>query len=696
MVDQCPYLPVHTLQHQASPPRPVKKHQKCRPFFAAGLLSISLTAALATANQPSAEATPPASAAASANNRHTPTYTTFDQLTGQLEALGRNHPDSFRIHSIGKSIQNRDLWALTLAYRGTTHPDKRPAILIVAGLDGNHLVGSAAAVGVADQLLEKAADGDEAALRLLTDHTVYIVPRANPDGMEQAFNQVKMEYQHNLRPVDLDRDRRTDEDGPNDLNGDGFITLMRVYDPDKADQMADPADERLNIEPEAMKGESALFKVYREGIDDDGDGDYNEDPLGGVDLNKNFMHGYPEHQEGAGTYPLSEPESRALLKFVLEHQNIALAITYGRHDSLSNTPNGKGKYESGTPKNILEGDVSLYKVIGAEFRKITKLKKAPNPDWGGAFHSWAYAQFGIPSFATPLWAGPADAGKPKAEGNGNATAEADGADERLTPSGIGDISQETIDELFDAADRAGFEVTEEMKANITPQAVEQYAGMSGIKIRRIKAPEEAVSAEPATDVSEGADDKEIKPRNAAEAAWLKYSAEERHGEGFVNWTAFEHPTLGHVEIGGWVPNFKVNPPADETTAIAAKQVDFILHLADLFPQVALTEPKIKRLAAGLYEIEIALVNDGFLPTGTLMSVRNQRARPYVVRISTPVERIITGRRLHKIWRIEGSGGRYQIRWIIRAPDASKHTITVFSEKYGTFTREIRLSPNEDR
>ncbi len=626
-------------------------------------------------------------------------YTTFDQLTQQIEALGRAHGDSLRIQSIGKSRQGRDLWALTLAYQGGTSSDDRPALLIVAGIDGNHLVGSATAMDVASQLLTRAAAGDEATVDLLTDHTVYIVPRVNPDGMEQNFDALQAGYQRNLHADDADRDLLTDEDGPNDLNGDGMITMMRVYDPDEADQMADPADARMNTKPDAMQGETATFKMYVEGIDDDGDGDYNEDALGGVDLNVNFMHGYPEHQDGAGMYPVSESESLALLKFVLAHQNVAVAVTYGRHDSLSNTPNGKGEYKSGAPKNILSGDSKLYKTIGEKFREITSLKKTDNPDWGGSFHSWAYAQFGIPSFATSLWAGPEGGSKPDTpaveSGGGGGGDAGGGADENLTPSGIGDISQETIDELFEAAGQAGFEVTDEMKANITPTDIEQFATMSGVKIRRVKTAEEPTPAEPEEEASEDGEEEELKPRDASEAAWHKYNDDERDGTGFVNWTAFDHPTLGNVEIGGWVANFKTNPPASEVAEIAGKQVDFILDLAGRFPQVALAEPKIKRLAAGLYEIEVALINDGFFPTGTNMAVRNQRARPYVVSTSAPVDTIVTGQRVHKIWRLDGAGGRYKVRWIIRASDASKQTITVFSDKYGSFTKEFKLIPNED-
>ncbi len=636
---------------------------------------------------PAEENTPPAE------------YHNYKTYTNSIETLGRTYTDSLRIQSIGKSRQGRDIWALTLALDSNTNPDKRPALLIVAGIDGSHLLGSATAIDLTNNLLKRTANGDDKTTELLTNHTVYIIPRVNPDGMEQYFNQVKYEFDRNTRPDDADRDLLTDEDGPNDLNGDGLITQMRVYDPDEADQMPDPADPRLNIKPDPMKGEHPKFKLYTEGIDDDGDGIYNEDGLGGVDLNMNFMHGYPEHKNGAGPYPVSEPESLSLLQFVLAHQNIAMVLTYGNDDNLSTTPNGKGTHKSGTPKNILPDDVAVYKVIGESFRKITGLKKANagNPD--GSFYEWAYAQFGVPSFTTPLWSGPAGADGKSAKKNKTENNNNDDNTEDLEPSGIGDIAQVTVDALRDAAEAQGMEVSDEDIAQITPAQIEQFAGMMGIEVKHVKSKESNTSPtndESTSDQEDENNDKEKvkKPRNKDEAAWLKYSDEKRNGTGFIKWEKYQHPGFGEVEIGGWTPYFKTNPPAANVSKIAEKQADFILDLADRFPQVSLTDPTIKHLTGGLYQIEISLVNDGFLPTGTAMSVRNQRARPYVVRLSTPIENIISGNRITKIWKIDGSGGRNKMKWIIRASDASKITVTVYSEKYGQFTKEFKLIPTE--
>jgi len=621
-----------------------------------------------------------------------PGYDTHAQLNQRARQLAADAGDACTAEPIGTSREGREILGLRLALPGDVEPDRRSALLLVANIDGNHLVGSSVALAVADRLLSMAEAGDEAAVRFLTGHTLYVVPRVNPDAAERFFADVRSERRRNVRPDDRDRDGAIDEDGPNDLNGDGLITMMRVLDPQKADRMADDVEPRLDVEPDRDKGERASFVLYVEGVDDDNDGEHGEDDLGGVDLNMNFMHGYKEHADGAGPHQVSEPESLALLKYVLARQNIAVVLVYGLHDNLSKPPDGKGTVTGGGPKSIESGDVGLYKQISERFVEITGLEKAPGGSSAGSFHAWAYAQFGVPSFTTPLWTRPAPAKddlKKGDDGEGGKTGDGDGDgdgsgsgsggdDDGLTPSGIGDISQETMDELLAGAEERGFEISDDMMSQITPQMVEGFAGRMGIEVRRIK-----------TAGKNGA------AKNKEDAAWLTYSDEQRDGAGFVDWAPFDHPEFGEVLIGGWVPYFKTNPPPDAIASIALKQVEFVLDLAGRFPEVSLSEPEITRLASGLYEVKVALVNDGYLPTGTAMAVKNRRARPYVVRLDIPNEQVVTGRRVNKLWSVPGSGGREQMRWIIRGSDGGRLKITVYSEKFGQFELAVTLRDNQE-
>ncbi len=627
-------------------------------------------------------------------------YVAHAQLSAAIDALATAHGRAVTVTTIGTSREGRAIHAIRVARPGTDDADRRPALLVVAGLDGDHLLGGAVALELAARLAAAAdaAEGAEGALP--AGRTFYIVPRANPDAAERFFADVKDGRRRTVRPDDADRDGAIDEDPPNDLNGDGLITMMRVRDPKKADLMPDPAEPRLTVAPDRDEGERCEFVSYVEGTDDDNDGQYNEDVVGGVDLNMNFMHGYQEHGDGAGPHQVSEPESLALLEYVLAHQNITVVLAYGRADNLTKTPDGKGSYPAGAPRNIDAKDVGVYKTIGERFREITGLEKVQADDTEGAFHAWVYAQFGVPAFTTPLWARPEpkkaddEKGEPSAKGADAAGGGAEpapappGAGGGLTPSGIGDISKETIDELRAYAEAQGMQVSDEMVTQLSPEQVEGFARQAGVEIRRVAATQAAPTETKAAGGAEAERDK--KPRDAEEAAWLKYSDDDRGGAGFVAWRKIQHSQLGEVEVGGWAPYFKINPPPDAIDGIAGKQVEFVLDLAGRFPAVQAAAPQVRRLAPGLYEVQMALVNDGYLPTGTAMAVRNRRARPTVVRLSVGPEQVVTGQRVSKFWSIPGSGGRQELRWIVRAADGSDLGITVFSEKLGEFSVTAKL------
>ena len=101
---------------------------------------------------------------------------------------------------------------------------------------------------------------------------------------------------------------------------------------------------------DASKGEAGQYAVYWEGIDSDGDGFINEDGPGGVDLNRNFQHAYPYWERDAGLHMVSEPESRALLDFVIANRNIGAILTFGHTDNLVTPPDSRGGLAS--PKTL--------------------------------------------------------------------------------------------------------------------------------------------------------------------------------------------------------------------------------------------------------------------------------------------------------------------------------------------------------
>ena len=596
-------------------------------------------------------------------------WRTPEQIQTQLSIIA-NANDEITNTVIGYSNNGSPIHCLEIARPGSIPIEDRSAILVVAGIDSSQILGVEVAVDLAEALLTSEVD----TVSLLEDHKIFIIPVANPDVMGQFFETVKHERTTNNKPYDNDNDGRKDEDSPEDLNGDGNITMMRVFDAEHATHHADADEPRLSTTPDDFSMKTAEFTLYVEGVDNDNDGEFNEDSIGGVNINNNFMHGYTFHGAKSGSWQLSENASKALVDFALAHQEIALVLTYGLHDTLTKPMKESGNDPAGAPKTIHNDDTALYEEVSTLFNEYTSLQNTTQPNWDGSFVAWVYAQYGVPSFSTPLWCRPGneDVKKETAESEASEDIQ-DVGEDNLTPSDVGDISQETLDELFQAATSAGYIDGDEQDQEITPEQVEMYCKMMGIEVRKIK----SVSGKNQT--------------SSGDTAWLEYSDTQRNGEGFVEWEAFEHPQLGKVEIGGWVPYFKTVPPTDVIEDRVIEQIAFLTDIARKLPDVHFGIPIVKELSHQIWEIKIPVKNDGWFPSGTTMAEKNKRARPYVVRIDVPTQTLITGKKVHRIWSIKGGGTTQWHTWVAKANLGDSINITLYSEKYGTETISVSMS-----
>jgi len=143
-------------------------------------------------------------------------------LGRRLASLAERNPSLVRVDNIALSMRKRKVWLIELGKGTKQDRQTRPAMLVVAGIEGNDLIGCTAAVNWIEQLAEQyQADADIA--KLLQTTTIYIVPRLNPDSAKHFFARLKIETSSNRKPVDDDHDGLLDEDGPEDLNDDGPI-----------------------------------------------------------------------------------------------------------------------------------------------------------------------------------------------------------------------------------------------------------------------------------------------------------------------------------------------------------------------------------------------------------------------------------------------------------------------------------------
>lgn len=324
-------------------------------------------------------------------------------LGRRLASLVERNSALVRVDSIALSMRKRKVWLIELGKGTKQDRQMRPAMLVVAGIEGSDLIGCTAAVTWVEHLAEQYQD-DAEIIKMLQTTTIYIVPRLNPDAAEYFFARLKIETSSNHKPVDDDHDGLLDEDGPEDLNDDGLITWMRIEDPE-GEYILDPKDDRLLLKADHLKSEVGAWRYLREGVDNDHDERWNEDGQGGVNFNRNFPYGYKFFAEDAGVHPVSEAETRALADFVIEHPNIALVVTYGSADNLSKAPEGAepaGRREPMT--EIHQDDAGYYRVMGEFCREALGLEKelegALVP---GAFSDWMYYHRGRLSLAARAW-----------------------------------------------------------------------------------------------------------------------------------------------------------------------------------------------------------------------------------------------------------------------------------------------------
>ena len=317
--------------------------------------------------------------------------------------LEKAHPDYCRAGSIGKSLQGRDITLLTVSNFRKGDPDRKPAMYIDGNIHSNEIQGSEIALYTAWYLCEMAGQVP-AVDSLLAERTFYIVPTINPDGRENFLDEPNNPHspRSGLGARDNDGDGLVNEDGYDDLDGDGNITMMRRRNPN-GQWLTSPEDPRIMIRalPD-QKGEWDLLGY--EGYDNDGDGLVNEDGEGYYDPNRNWPWRWqPQYvQGGSDAYPLSLPETRAVVDFITAQPNIAGAQSY--HNNGGMILRGPGaRQDAYRPQ-----DERVYDQIGEVGEQILPgykymvVWKDLYIVWGGEL-DWIYGARGVVTFSNELW-----------------------------------------------------------------------------------------------------------------------------------------------------------------------------------------------------------------------------------------------------------------------------------------------------
>ena len=331
-------------------------------------------------------------------------YHDYDALTDYLKALTEAHPKLATLESLGRTHQGRDVWALTLTNPDTGPADEKPGYYLDAQIHAEEHATSAVALYTVHYLLTNYGE-DEEVTRLLDEQTFYIVPRVNPDGAEVALQKPCYPWCGNGRF--LPGFERHAGLIPQDIDGDGFVVSMRVPDP-KGEWKKSAREPRLMVQREPGEEGGDYYRLYPEGLIRDYDGVHVaiEKPFDG-NLNRNFPANWSGGEYGAGETALSEPESRALARFILDHPNIAGMNAYHTHGGIILRPSMTKRDTSMSPR-----DLALYTDLGEVGTKLTgyptvSIYEEFTPDKSqprrGGLMDWTYEEMGIISFATEVW-----------------------------------------------------------------------------------------------------------------------------------------------------------------------------------------------------------------------------------------------------------------------------------------------------
>ncbi len=340
-------------------------------------------------------------------------YLDYAGLMAQVRAWAERHPAFVRLSTLGTTPEGRDIPLLTI---GPDPDDGRPAVWVDGNMHASELCGSSAALAIAEDAIalhEGRRQGGAAGLpehlaAALKEVVFHVVPRISPDGAEAVLRTGR--YVRSS-PADARRHRGHPYWEGADIDGDGREGYMRV---------ASAEGEMVALEgfpdvmvPRLPEDPPPYYKLYPEGTIANFDGRRIPDPHflsdNQYDFNRNFPYQWaPEpEQAGAGDYPGSAPETRAILDFAAAHPNLFAWLNFHTFGGVFIRPLGDKPDHKMDPV-----DLAVYRQVEAWAKELTgyptvsgyhEFLYEPETPLKGDIVEYAYQQRGAIAYAVELW-----------------------------------------------------------------------------------------------------------------------------------------------------------------------------------------------------------------------------------------------------------------------------------------------------
>ena len=338
----------------------------------------------------------------------------YAELSELLHAFVHEYPQLVSLEAIGKSHEGRDIWVVTVTNRATGPAADKPAFWVDGNIHATEVAASAATLYFLHTLVTQyGRDAD--VTRVLDTRAFYLCPRMNPDGAEWALADQPKWIRSSTRPYPYDEE---DIEGltVQDIDGDGRILQMRLPDPNGL-WKSHPDEPRLLIRRDPAETGGTYYRLLPEGHVEGYDGFtlHVKKRVQGLDLNRNYPGSWRQEfeQQGAGPYPTSEPEIRAVVDFISRHTNITGATAFHTWSGVLLRP-----FDNQPDDAMPAEDLWVYQAIGKKGTELTgypaisvyhEFRYHPKSVIGGTF-DWAFEHLGILSWVVEIWAPMREAG----------------------------------------------------------------------------------------------------------------------------------------------------------------------------------------------------------------------------------------------------------------------------------------------
>lgn len=178
---------------------------------------------------------------------------------------------------------------------------------------------------------------------------------------------------------------------------------------------------------------------------------------------------------------------------------------------------------------------------------------------------------------------------------------------------------------------------------------------------------------------------------------LRWNDQVLQGQGFVEWRPFEHPELGQVEIGGWLPKtVRQNPPLTLLAEECVKNMRFSLVQAATLPRLAIRDVNLASIGQNTFRLTVTVVNGGYLRTsGSVQAERNKVAKPVTVELAVPAGgQILSAPAKHELGHLpgyaEGQSAARKVEWVLELPPGSEIEVLAKAPRAGTARQRLTV------